>query len=191
MTTTTAKPSARSCEFVATLGDVAWVLGEQQETVRKWRTRGMPGAPGRWSLRQILLWKRNRDRDPERQSLSRQTDAQLTRRKREAETILAERKARLLELDTQEREQQLILRDQVRLEAMEFVSVIKASIEGIPEELSMSFPRDNRDDLTDQVQEKIWTIMRRMAGMKLNGESRHSEIAKPSPSKTKTTKANK
>lgn len=157
-----ATPEAAKPWVVKTQGLVAEFFGVRRDTVAKeWVHAGMPGAPGAYDLREILLWKSGRRRDEGRPTAVGDVDFEkLLIRDRVAEVEIAEEQLRKLRLANEEKEGRLVSRDDVVQDQSIINQVVSARLQSIPDELEMEIPREVRVEVTRRWKEKIHLVLK-------------------------------
>ena len=122
--------------LATSLGEVADLFGAALQTVKQWRTEvpPMPGVDGRYPVKEIIQWRRNKDLQTDLAAAKRQQDFELGRIQVETKQI---------ELD---REKGLILdRQDVELFVATALVELRETIMQLPEKLAASAPQDLKD----------------------------------------------
>lgn len=134
---------------VGTLAEVADFFGLASQTVREWRggSNAMPGAEGKWDLREITQWKiakLNKHSGPEDEASEREL-----KRQREAIRIEDAR------LDLAKKKGELIDRNEALADLSEACGEIATRLQALPAEMAASEAADVRDVKLAEWKEKI------------------------------------
>lgn len=142
--------------------EVGDFFGVGYDTIREWRSRGMPGEPKAFNLRDVARWRFDREAG---QIMTRDQAAEA----REAEVGFKRARARMKELEARKMEGELIPRadaeKRLKRFARAFVSIIDRVPNEIPSRLSGREPDEHaailaeyidalRDELADELERK-------------------------------------
>jgi phage terminase Nu1 subunit (DNA packaging protein) len=153
------------------LAELAKWFGVSVVTVKTgWRKSGdMPGREGQWPLREILLWKIDRElsslnlgeQEPDARSASRD----VLNRKRVADASKAEADAAIKNLKCEQLSGNLLYRDDVEREVTEHIAVVRHTLSRLPATLKPRFPKGLADELESQLRVEIEAAMRYLADL--------------------------
>lgn len=165
--------------IVKTIQDVADAFGVSHSTVQKdWKQSGMPGRMYHYDLAEIAEWKKRRPGDC-RSATHRKNaegyEADVTLRKRLAETRCKEAEAIKREMDNLIRQKEVVPRDDVVLLFTEMILTARKRLMQLPERLMMQFPPDQRHDLTAEVRRQVELILTEMADYEPNFDEQPAE----------------
>lgn len=153
--------------IVKTTKQVAEHFGVQHRTVcEDWKNTGMPGRMGHYDLAEITEWKKRRPgdcRSAGNQKNAPVYEADVTLRKRLAETRCKEAEAQKREMDNLIRQKAVIPREDVILLFTEMILMARKRLMQLPERLMMMFPAGQRIELTDEVRRQVELILTEMA----------------------------
>jgi phage terminase Nu1 subunit (DNA packaging protein) len=153
---------------VKTMQDVADAFGVAHNTVAKdWKNAGMPGRMYHYDLAEIAEWKKRRPGDCRSEANRKNTEpgyeADVTLRKRLAETRCKEAEALKREMDNLIRQKAVVPREDVVLLFTEMILMARKRLLQLPERLMMMFPSDQRIELTNEVRRQVELVLTEMA----------------------------
>lgn len=153
-----------------TLGDIAEVFGLSVQTVKQWRTEtpAMPGEPGNYPLKPIILWRLAKLSGSDLATAKKQQDLELGR---------VQLESKQLELD-QERGR-LLDRTEVELWAATALIEARVMVMSLPEKLSTSAPPEMRAFIreeTDRHCRDVLTSLRRRLEMDETNQTDRNQI---------------
>jgi len=158
--------SKKTARFVVgTLPEVAQFFNVPHDTVKTgWRPAGMPGKPGAYDLRAIVLWRESRRRDP---AAAEHKPNSLAHRKLLADTHNAEEMARAKKLKNDLAENRLVDLAAAKLEVNKMFLRVKARLEAVPDEMEMGFPAETRSQNRARLANSIYLLLKEMASWSL------------------------
>lgn len=139
---------------VATLAEVAEFFSCHPQTIKSWRSEGMPGSERAWPLGEIVRWRISR-------AERRGSDANEGQRAlmKEKLRIEVERK----KLDLAEREGLFVFRSAVEDELREMFNFIRVRLQALPGEIAASVPADVRALVMEESTAKVVTALKELA----------------------------
>ena len=154
-----------------TLGDIAEVFGLSVQTVKQWRTESppMPGEPGNYPLRPIILWRLAKLSGSDLATAKKQQDLELGR---------VQLESKQLELD--QGRGQLLDRGDVERWAATALIEARVMIMSLPERLATSAPPEMRSFIreeSDRHCRDVLTSLRRRLEMDETNQTDRDQIS--------------
>jgi phage terminase Nu1 subunit (DNA packaging protein) len=165
-----AQQSGVGSRIVASQKEVAEYLGKGVRTIAYWKAKGMPVNPdGTYDLDSIDAWMDARVRKGIGQPHG---EAPESGDKRGWEAIYKEMKARIAELDLQERQGQLISLEEVRSQWVSRIIEVKTALLGLPRKLPPLLAGKEKRDIEAVLEAELRYILERFSrsGGHLAGE---------------------
>ncbi len=140
--------------ILATQREVAEFWGTTHDTVaRGWRTRGMPGIEGRYSVREISRWL------AQRYAQGSGAESDTLHARRVAETRKIEADAKLRELKLKMEQGQYCSIERVRLLFAEIAGRSRDTLMRLPSELLPVLPREHATMIAKEVDTKVRGVL--------------------------------
>ena len=144
--------------LMPTLATVAEFFAVHEQTIKGWRSEGLPESDGGWNLREIVRWriaraeKRGADTDESSRALMR-------------EKLRLDIERRQLELN--EQKGLLIRKDEALADITEVFAIMRTRAEAWPAEIASSFPPELRDSLLVDLKAKVRSFLKELAAIGL------------------------
>jgi phage terminase Nu1 subunit (DNA packaging protein) len=150
---------------VKSLKEVAQWFGVSVATIKSgWRKAGdMPGREGNWPLREIVLWKLEREgattRVDQEETELRSAGKDALSQKRVADARKAMAEASLKELKVRQLAGELVYRADIENEIAERIAVARHTLMRVPATLTPRFPKKLAQQLAEQVRIEIEHVL--------------------------------